>query len=177
MFQTLLQHKFSAHLFLSITGSTNKQSRDGLPGYLALRTDPSGSTSFFNTLKSCWPETSEEKNEFYWITPSLNTRRELASAEEAPMKADEAVNGVTTTFSGTPLNASLPSTLRMPSLRRVFAFTTMECFHCLQHPFERILWGGARNVYNGEKMSCGVFVSEENILVWNKVVSLTVKET
>jgi len=112
-------------------------------------------------------ETTEEKNE-YWITPSLNTRRELASAEEAPMKADEAVNGVSTTFSGTFLNASLPSTLRVPSLRRGFAFTNMECLHCL-HPFERSLWGGARNVGNGGKVSCGVFGGEKNILVWSKV--------
>lgn len=55
MCQNLMHYKFRMYLFLSITGSINKQSRDGLPGYLALSTDPSGSTSFFSTLKSCWP--------------------------------------------------------------------------------------------------------------------------
>lgn len=40
------------YLSPSITGSLNKQSIVGLPGYFALRTDPSGSTSFFRMLKS-----------------------------------------------------------------------------------------------------------------------------
>lgn len=54
---TMLQHKLwcISYLFPSITGSSNKQSRDGRPGYLALRTDPSASTSFLSTLKSWWP--------------------------------------------------------------------------------------------------------------------------
>ena len=114
-----------------------------------------------------------EKNA-YWMTPSLNTRRELASAQVAPMKADEPVNGVTTTFSGTPFNASLPLTLRVPSLRRSFAFTNMECLHLRLwpmrlHPFERSLWCGPRNVENGE-VSGAIVVGGKNILVWNKWV-------
>lgn len=52
-------HLFKFHifrrLFPSVTGSVNKQSRDGLPGYLALSTDPSGSTSLCSILKSCRP--------------------------------------------------------------------------------------------------------------------------
>lgn len=43
------------YLFWSITGSLNRQSRDGLPGYFALSTDPSPSTSFFSISKSWWP--------------------------------------------------------------------------------------------------------------------------
>lgn len=43
------------YLLPSITGSSNKQSRVGWPAYLALKTDPSGSTSFFRILKSWFP--------------------------------------------------------------------------------------------------------------------------
>lgn len=108
------------------------------------------------------------------MTPSLNTRRELASSQVAPMKAEEPVNGVTTTFSGTPLNASLPLTLRVPSLRRGFAFTNMECLHL--YPFERSLWRGTRNLENGQVSGEVVLGGENmNILVWKqRMVELAV---
>lgn len=43
------------YLFPSMTGSLNKQSRVGRPASRALRTDPSGSTSFLRILKSWFP--------------------------------------------------------------------------------------------------------------------------
>ena len=87
------------------------------------------------------------------MTPRLSTRSELASAQVAPMKADEPVNGVNTTFLGTPFNASLPLTLRVPSLRTGFAFTDIECLHVWPRglvPFERSLWFDVRNIENAE---------------------------
>lgn len=42
----------SSDLFPSLVGSVNKQSRLGRPGSFALKIEPSGSTNFFNKLKS-----------------------------------------------------------------------------------------------------------------------------
>lgn len=72
----------------------------------------------------------ENKEHAYSMTPSLKTSRELASpVEVAPTNADESVNGVITTLSGTPVNASLPLILRVPSLRTGFVLRNMECLH------------------------------------------------
>ena len=83
------------------------------------------------------------------MTPSLKTCLELSSSEVAPTNAEELVNGVTTTLSGTPVKASLPPILRAPSLSTGFVLRNMECFHVLvlirKNPREKIFWLLARN--------------------------------
>jgi hypothetical protein len=50
--------KKKTYLTPSRAGSENKQSDVGLPGKRARRIDPSGSTTFFNSSKLCFPGAS-----------------------------------------------------------------------------------------------------------------------
>lgn len=94
------------------------------------------------------------------ITPSLKTCRELASVEVAPTNAEESVNGVTTTLSGTSVNASFPLILRVPSLRTGFVLRNMEGLHSCRElsrrrpPCARILCFEAKEEENRPESSC-----------------------
>ena len=115
------------------------------------------------------PKNLKKELNAYRISPSLKTCRDLASVEVAPTNADEFVNGVRATLSGTLVNASIPLKLRDPSFRTGFVLRNMECLHDLlplmpTKPGEKTLWFVPTNEEK-PKLSCRAFRGGGDIMV------------
>lgn len=93
----------------------------------------------------------------------------MASVEVAPAKADDFLNVVTTTLSGTLVNASVPLKLRVPSFRTGFALRNKECLHDLmpfmpRQPSEKTLWLVPTDDKK-PKLSCRAFRGGGDVMV------------